>query len=261
MAKPDAEATAAWQRLDCELQAWRGIDAYATFWWRDDDVTHVTPAFERLVEISRRHGAPLLLAAIPAQIDTGLAAIVFEVPTVAVMQHGHAHVDLSAASRPGHAELSDEVPVSVVMDRLARGRERLRFLFGERFVPAVAPPWNRVDDAICERLPEFGFHGVSTFGPRAAAEPYAGLRQVNTHCDIIDWKRGGRFRGVRRAVDDIVEHLSARRVGVADFAEPTGILTHHLDHDDGCWTFLEALIRFLSRHPTARLMNTDIFGN
>jgi hypothetical protein len=46
-----------------------------------------------------------------------------------------------------------------------------------------------------------------------------------------------------------VRHLSARRAGTADAAEPTGFLTHHAVHDEAAWDFLHRLFETTSAIP------------
>ncbi len=127
--------------------------------------------------------------------------------------------------------------MSQTLAELASGRASLASGFGPRFRPVLVPPWNRIDPLVVARLPEAGFAGLSTFGPRAAVHPVPGLVQCNTHVDLIAWRRDRAFIGVDAAIDRLVLHLESRRAGVGDPAEPTGILTHHLDLDAPAWRF------------------------
>ena len=52
-------------------------------------------------------------------------------------------------------------------------------------------------------LPEIGFRGLSTFGPRKRVHPVRGLRAVNTHVDLVDWKTR-RFVGRATALAALV---------------------------------------------------------
>ena len=54
--------------------------------------------------------------------------------------------------------------------------------FGRRFAPVLVPPWNRIDEAVIERLPGAGFSGLSTFGPEAAMASGAGSCAVQHAC-------------------------------------------------------------------------------
>ena len=59
-----------------------------------------------------------------------------------------------------------------------------------------------------------------------------------------------RLAGEAEALDQIVTHLRDRRAGRA-LEEPTGVMTHHLVHDEDCWTFLRTLVTCVAAHPAA----------
>ena len=54
------------------------------------------------------------------------------------------------------------------------------------------------------------------------------------------------------ALGQAVEHLAAKRTGAADADEPTGLLTHHLAHDDGCWAFIDRFVSVTTSHDATR---------
>jgi hypothetical protein len=63
------------------------------------------------------------------------------------------------------------------------------------------------------------------------------------------------------ALGDIVAHLRARRLGLCDAAEPTGILTHHAVTDDDSAAFLRALGACVGAHRAARwLAGHEVFA-
>lgn len=136
-----------------------------------------------------------------------------------------------------------------MLAELAIGRARLLALFGDRFRPVLVPPWNRIADGLVWRLGESGLAGLSRFGPRRDGE---GDAVVNTHIDILDWHGSRGFVGDRAALGAAVAHLAAKREGRADAGEPTGLLSHHRDHDEACWTFLSAFRDAVDRHPAAQ---------
>ena len=43
-----------------------------------------------------------------------------------------------------------------------------------------------------------------------------------------------------------------RRTGEMDDAEPTGLLSHHLVHDEAAWRFIDDYIEATKSHPAAR---------
>ena len=76
----------------------------------------------------------------------------------------------------------------LVLGELGTGRMALERLFATRALPVLVPPWNRIAPELVPTLPEIGFAGLSTFAARRRDQPVSGLRQVNTHVDLIDWK-------------------------------------------------------------------------
>ncbi len=239
-----------WKALRAELDRWRQEDRRASFWWRDDDASAPGEALEHLLALAGRHGLPLALAVIPADADAGLADVLRRRPRLQLLQHGFSHRNHAPATEK-KMELGPHRPYGEVARELRAGRKRLEALFGRRFLPALVPPWNRIDPALLPRLPGLGFAGLSTFRARAAAAPAPGLRQVNCHIDIIDW-RERRFAGEAAALGQAVGHLAARRQGAADPAEPTGLMTHHLAHDAAAWRFLDRFLGATAAHPAAR---------
>jgi hypothetical protein len=227
-----------WRTLSQELARWRDEGRTADFWWRDDDAGAVSPALERLLELARESGVPLALAVVPAQADPALLARLDS--GVTVLQHGTDHVNRAGAGEK-KSEFPDSEAVASALARLKGARERLRAHARGRLCAALAPPWNRLAPGLVPHLKESGYAGLSQYGARKRAEPSPGLRQVNTHLDIIAWHAGRGFVGEDEALRLAVAHLAARRTGAADRGEPTGLLTHHACHDEAAWGFIERL--------------------
>ena len=239
-----------WSDLTEELDAWHGAGRAASFWWRDDDATAPTPALDRLADLAREHAVTVGLAVIPALAQASLAPWLESV-RAEVLQHGWAHRN-HAADGEKKMELGDHRAPGVATAELSKGFAKLRGLAGVRFLPVLVPPWNRIDQAVISSLPRAGFRGLSTFGPRRAAEAASGLGQTNCHVDVVDWRGGRGFVGRDRAIAAVVSHLAARRKRSADPAEPTGLLTHHAVHEEPTWTFIARFMALTGRHPAVR---------
>lgn len=238
------------KRLDAELRAWwdaRGCQL--DVWWRDDDAVAATPAFWRLRELSAQTESPAAIAVVPAAVESNLEEGLGDWEGTRVWQHGFAHRNHAP---PGlkKTELGETRSLGERLAELSEGRAVLASLFGRRFQPVLVPPWNRIGADLPARLPDIGLFGLSVFKPRPQpAEP--GPRLVNTHVDVIAWRNGGGFVGEDDAVSQLLSHWRARREGHVDANEPTGILTHHLVHDEATWQFLAALLAWLQDHPYA----------
>lgn len=210
---------------------WRGFAAEVerrkpVFWLRDDDAVAVTPALERLLSF----GVPVALAVIPELAEPGLLE-----KDVAFLQHGCDHRNRAA---PG--EKKTEFPASerdeAALERLRLAHERLVSLGGDKVLPVVAPPWNRMRRELAAQLPKIGITGFSSYGEAAAI---SGVKQVNTHVDIVAWRDGKRFIGDEEAVRLAMTYVLK--------SQPVGWLTHHAVHDAAAWDFLARL--FALRGP------------
>jgi peptidoglycan/xylan/chitin deacetylase (PgdA/CDA1 family) len=243
-----------------ELDRWRDEGRAATFWWRDDDACADSPPLSRLLTLAARHRVPVVLAAIPAALEPSLAGAIAHCEHASIVQHGYAHRN-HARSGERSAELAEGRARDAVRDELRRGRRALQDAFGERFVPILVPPWNRIADTLLPLVREGGYAGLSRFAPRASPFAHVGLREVNTHVDPIAWRRGRSFAGVDASVARIVDHLHRRRTGSCDADEPTGLLTHHLAFGDDAFAFVEALFDAVAAHDAVRWLDVrDAFG-
>ncbi len=255
-----------WRDLEQELDVWAAAGQRATLWWRDDDAVEPTAALERLLDLAAAQNTPLALAVVPGRCSHALGRRLSEEQHgTTPLQHGYRHLN-HASSDQKKAELGDHRPLPVVCEELARGGAAMAAIFGERALPVLVPPWNRIAAQVVAALPELGLSGLSTHEPRAAANPAPGITQVNTHVDIMRWTPPRGFLGEAEALGLLCGHLRARRRGPTeeqdvDPAEPTGLLTHHLAHDAAAWRFLEQLLPLLARHRAVSLLSArDVFA-
>ncbi len=238
-----------------ELDAWNFEGEEATLWWRDDDAAEPEPRLSRLLSLLDSFDVPLALAAIPGCANRGLAEQVSRFARVAVVQHGVAHENHAPPERKKQELV--ETPERGWEQILTSARGQLEGLFGERFRPVMVPPWNRIDASVAILLDTLGYRGLSCFGPRKLPQYGEELWLVNTHADIVNWRDGRRFAGAPAVIDALVNHLGGRREGRFDRAEPTGILSHHLVHDDETFDFLEELLSTLDDHPAVTWLSVD----
>ena len=57
---------------------------------------------------------------------------------------------------------------------------------------------------------------------------------------------------MEKVLVNVLSHLQSRRIGQVDDAEPTGVLTHHLNHDEGCWEFMDELLDWTNSKSNVR---------
>jgi hypothetical protein len=235
-----------------ELDRWRDAGGTADVWLRDDDAHEPGPALDALLERSRAHGAPCLLAVVPMLADGRLADRLRGEGAVRVAMHGVRHANHAA---PGgkKAETPLERGIDVIVPELEGARRRIIGLFGPEAGEWYVPPWNRIDREVAGKLVDLGFRAVSTFAgrPLGLEPPFL---QIDTHVDIIDWRNGRIGRSVPDVLDAFAAELAlARRHGW----RPVGVLTHHLVHDAAAWSALDALLDLVSGHPAARWRRPD----
>ncbi len=240
MSAVDSEGDAERQRFAALLDRAASQARTIVFWWRDDDAQQPTPALARLLALARRHDLPLALAVIPKGATDALAETLANEPRVFALQHGWQHRN-HAPAQEKKTELGDHRPVSEVMAELALGFERLSALFGETFLPVLVPPWNRIAASVRDARREVGLIGFSAFD----AAPSDAAHWVNTHVDIIDWR--ARSALPRAAAYALLCWEVERRLA-GDEAEPLGILTHHLVHEEETWAFLDELFALVGDH-------------
>jgi predicted glycosyltransferase len=222
------------------------------FWWRDDDAVDTGPELDRLLDLAGRHGVPLALAVIPQGATAALASRLANLP-VTVLVHGLAHRN-HAPPGAKKQELGYLPPAALAAD-LAVARAHLATLFGDRLLPVLVPPWNRIDPGLVPLLPAAGFAGLSTYGRQpAAAVP--GLVQANTHVDPIDWRGGGGLLSPASLFADLAARIEAIVDGSAP-AEPIGLLTHHLVQDAWTWAWIERFVALVQSSRGTRFISAQ----
>jgi len=241
----DSVTAPAWTDLADELDAWAAQGKAACLWWRDDDAVEPTPQLDDLIDLAG--GVPLGLAVIPAMVRPELREALTGAPQVAVLQHGWRHANHGGGKKsefpPGRA------PRDVAAD-LAAGRDRLGDLFGDVFVPVLAPPWNRFAAEFEPLLPEAGLIGLSGLA-RSGGLSATSVATVDVHLDLVAWRGDRGFIGEARALAGLIGELSARRLGVAPDSA-IGILTHHLVMDRPAAGFLAEFLDLTRAHDAVR---------
>jgi hypothetical protein len=233
-------------RLRLELAAWRRAGKPVLLWWRDDDAIDASPALDRLLAISGRHGAPLALAVVPDRLSPDLAPLVNAHPDVSVLQHGLDHRSRRDAALPP-AQFGDDESASAIALALAERMNRLAD-FDHR-LPVYVPPWNTVQPNLIVALRQIGlklsaFDGLGETG------------RVDTHLDLLRWGKRPRFRGAGRLMSRLARILAERR-RLQLWDRPVGLLTHHLDHDEPAWRFLDTLFGQLNTTRGCRWLRAE----
>jgi hypothetical protein len=227
-----------------------------TYWWRDDDAQSASASLTRLLSLTEAAQTPLVLAVIPAGVDRSLAQCMHAFEHVHTWQHGFAHTN-HAPEGLKKAELGAHRDLQAALNELRAGREQLEALLGASFSAVLVPPWNRVAAEVIQGLPDVGLGCLSTFGIAPLNGRIQGIPCVNTHVDIIDWRGARGFAGESAVLSQLLAHIDARVEGRANVVEATGLLTHHLVHDDASWHFLEALSAWLGEQADVQALGPE----
>ncbi len=243
-----------WRELQAELDLWQEAGRIASFWWRDDDAIAPTPELERLIKTAGTYDVPLALAIIPQAATDELAKRLERVPLANVLQHGFSHENHAPADEK-KTEFGPQRTSKAMLGDIYAGAKLLA-RFSNRSAVFV-PPWNRIDKKLLPALPGFGIRGISGFAPRKADDDVPGLVRVNSHIDPVNWRSGRKFIGERPVLARIIAHLAARRLGEVDSDEPTGLLSHHLVHDEACWEFIAHLVDLTHHCRAVKWLSAD----
>jgi hypothetical protein len=224
-----------WEPLRAELARRAEAKGNVCLWLRDDDAVTPAAALQTLVDLVGDFAVPIAVAAIPAHSSPALARFLQNASHATPVVHGWRH-DNHAPATQKKQELGDHRPLDAVLSDLSVSLIRMTELFGDRLVPMLVPPWNRISASILPHLRELGYRALSCHGAERADAP---VPVFNTHIDLIDWRASRRSRDHASLVRDVVRHI--RRAAPA--GGPVGILTHHLVHDEEAWTFLRDLFK------------------
>ena len=220
--------------LGPELQRWKAGGHTPVFWWRDDDARETTPALDRLLDLAGRFQAPITVAVVPDGDIRSLAEACRVVPGAELAIHGFRHENRAPPGQPS-GEVNDLDRLADVMLELGTALDAFRRA-GVR-CSLFVPPWNNAHPTLKKAISLRGL-SLSCYGAmRSGDEP----ARLDTHLDVMRWKPEPRFRGAARFLLRARRALAERRLkGLWD--EPLGLLTHHLDHDERAWRFLEAFL-------------------
>jgi predicted deacetylase len=234
--------------LGRELRLWAKAGHAPVLWWRDDDARAPTEALDRLLELSRRHDAPLTLAAIAGPHLPALVRRVETAQAVEIAVHGFNHINRQPPGRD-FGEIVAEDSLEWVSAQL-RATVMAFHRAGARPTLFV-PPWNNLAAQLLEAIGGSAITAISAYGEDRQSGQ--GAMRLDAHLDVLRWKGGGRFRGRWRFLSRMRRLMTQRRLS-GRWNEPMGVLTHHLDHDAATWAFLDEFLAAFPIHARADLM-------
>lgn len=205
------------------------------FWWRDDDAFEMTESLQSLIKLSSNYEIPLHLAVIPELTKSKFC----QSEHLTILQHGINHNN-NQTQYQKKIELGGAMPLTKMRDQLLFHHNHLKRIFGESFFPVLVPPWNRAHPILVQLLENTCFKGISTHSNQFFKR--SKLPQINTHIDLIEWKSPHKsFIGLTKAIHQMEQYIDGDNNN-----EVIGLLTHHKDHDESLWVFLEQLFNMTS---------------
>ena len=243
------------QSLKNELDEWSRTETMATIWWRDDDLHQPTAELDLILNTSEITSFKPLLGVIPLLCSQGLSASVKNF-NLRIAVHGLLHVNhnshLDRKSEFGGARYIEDQKRDV-----KKAKDALTSLFGDSVLNCFIPPWNRISSELVSYLPDLGFSSISTFGDRKTEYPAPNLLQINTHVDLIDWKKSRKFIGGKSMTTQLTNCLRYKRSKELGHFEPIGLLSHHLKMNKKDWEDFETVCFILKNHTAAYLADPN----
>jgi peptidoglycan/xylan/chitin deacetylase (PgdA/CDA1 family) len=203
---------------------------------RLDDVRDLSPRLEAVWRVLERHGMPVHLGAIPADVDDGTAQRLREraarsTSRVSVQQHGHRHVNHGTDRK--RFEFGETRSEAQQREDLSAGRDALQRYFGERFDGVFVPPWDRCDATTMAILANLGYAGISVI-ETSSAPVHAAVPRVVMTTDPVNWRPTPTHRDWDRTLGEVRGRLEQH--GYA------GIELHHEIMDDDAVRGLDGLL-------------------
>jgi peptidoglycan/xylan/chitin deacetylase (PgdA/CDA1 family) len=216
--------------------------------FRADDVAVPGRNIAKLMDLFKRHQAPLCLAVVPAWLTgrrwqtlkglTGKAASLW-----CWHQHGWRHINHEAE---GKKQEFGAVRSRLDLKRdLVLGKRRLEDLMETDFYPVFTPPWNRCSLATLQLLGDLGYAAVSR---SRASMPQAprGLPDFYTNVDLHTRKERNPALDWKNLLEELQPAISSKFCG---------IMIHHQRMNEAAFDFLEMLIRILVKRRDLQLVN------
>lgn len=215
--------------------------------FRADDVAAPDPGLAATLDLFAAHGAPLDMAVVPAWLTfaraKGLLEAVAANPKARFHQHGWRHANHQREGRK--AEFGGDREEAALRHDMARGRDKLDALLGERLDPVFTPPWNRMGEAAVAAARDLGFGAVSTWlGPKPLA-PKA-LPDLAVNADLHTRKEATAEAAWEALGRELAQGLAFGRLGV---------MLHHQRQNAAGLAWLDALLKALAAAPGLRLVN------
>ena len=210
----------------------------ARLFFRADDIAIPSRRQDRLLALFVRHQTPLCAAIVPAWLTVDrwrrICAVVGDRHDLfAWHQHGFSHRNHQREGKK--QEFGPGLDPATKRRQIARGRQRLATILGERFLPVFTPPWNRLDPDTLDILREEGFLAISRYrGDRLVSLPE--LPDLACNVDLHTRREKSWGEGWPALLTELDQALAS---GLA------GLMLHHNRMNETAFGFLDLLLPLL----------------
>ena len=212
----------------------------ARLFFRADDIAIPSRRQDRLLALFVRHQTPLCAAIVPVWLTADrwrrICAVVGDRHDLfAWHQHGFSHRNHQREGKK--QEFGPDLDPAKKRRQIARGRQRLAAILGERFLPVFTPPWNRLDPETLDILRAEGFLAISRYrGDRLAAPP--GLPDLACNVDLHTRREESCTEGWTALLSELDQAMAG---GLA------GLMLHHNRMNEAAFGFLDLLLPLLQQ--------------
>lgn len=206
--------------------------------FRADDIAVADERFSRLMRLFAARRMPLCLALVPGWLDSAGWKKMQEYGPAGRLwcwhQHGWNHTNHEPEGKK--CEFGESRDRAAIHADLRRGRDHLRRLLGDLFLPVFTPPWNRCSITTLEALAELGFHAVSRFN-NARPSAFGIIPDLAVNVDLHTRKEADFRQGWQLLLEELT---AAARSGCI------GFMLHHQRMNDAAFDFLDILLAELA---------------
>ncbi len=206
------------------------------FWFRDDDAGVDNCSLIHLIEFMNNLNINILIAAIPKETDDNLAIKLKKYSNIRIGQHGYSHNNYSKEEQSEYPENRNE---ELVKSEIIRGRDKLKDLFGNKFINVFIPPWFEIDKKFQKIIKRENFVAMSNYWGNHINE--FNLIEANCQVDLVDWDIAYTFGGEEFVLNQIINELENDSSNI-------GILLHHERMGEESYSFLNKLITILNKY-------------
>ena len=230
------------QTLDQLRAQHRTVDIF----FRDDDVDADEETLWHLLKPFLFRGVPINLEIIPSKLTNSTAKLLRQhqrsyPKLIELNQHGWQHTNHEIEGRK--CEFGVSRSFTQQFDDIANGKTKLDEIFGDQWHQVFTPPWNRCTKDTLQALDEIGFKVFSKDHSKQQITDY-GFTEISTTLDLYRWKPQTAMKPPAMIVNEL-------RLQIFEL-DTVGILLHHKVMDAAAFSFLDALLDELHRHPVVR---------